>query len=525
MTDEVVGRVLDLLDRVKPSGDSWVASCPVAGHGQGNGDRNPSLSIKYNDGRVLLNCHTGCHVQDVLLSLGLEWRDLFAEPVASTDKWGHKVATWAYTKPDGSPYFTVERWEGGTGKRFVQRVPGHVHPAGHPRAGQPKAGYPPGFQPCIYNLPAVLQAGQVGGEVYIVEGEKSVSAARSLGLTATCAPNGAKAWQPYYRHWFAGCKAVNVIADNDEDGRRFAAEVAVSIREIGVRCQVLGVAVDAPKADLYDHVVAGFGVADLKVLHLNRLRPVGRTLTQLMTTDYPPVKWVIDRVLPVGLGMLGGTAKMGKSMLTLDLALAVAMGGRAFSGLAAQPGNVLYLSLDNDTDARLAERAAWLLGRPAYVASDAIDFHTTWPTGRAALACCAEWVQEADNPLLIVVDTLVRAEPGFEGDARGVSAYAASVEVLSRWSEFAQDNGLAVLAVHHTRKGADADVDWIDRFLGSRGLVATAQTLLMVDADRGAETGMLRVCGRDVPDQAFPILRNGWTWQVETPPRPIIQAV
>jgi RecA-family ATPase len=215
---------------------------------------------------------------------------------------------------------------------------------------------------------------------------------------------------------------------------------------------------------------------------------------------------------------------MGKSMVALDLALTVAMGGHAFCGLSCQQGDVLYLSLDSDSDARLAERSAYLLGRPRSIESEAITLHTDWPVGREALTCCQEWVEEAERPLLIVLDTLVRVEPEFEGNGRG-SAYQASVDVLSRWAGFAQANDIAVLAVHHTRKGADADIDWIDRFLGSRGIVATAQTLLMLDAERGQSSGMLRVAGRDVAHQDLEIIRNGWTWQVANPPRPVLTAV
>src|SRR5262249_51337398 len=41
-------------------------------------DRVPSLSIKEgSDGRVLLHCHAGCSIDDILRALGLARRDLF----------------------------------------------------------------------------------------------------------------------------------------------------------------------------------------------------------------------------------------------------------------------------------------------------------------------------------------------------------------------------------------------------------------------------------------------------------------
>ena len=40
------------LGNAKQVNGQWVASCPVPGHGSGNGDKNPSLSITESDGKV-----------------------------------------------------------------------------------------------------------------------------------------------------------------------------------------------------------------------------------------------------------------------------------------------------------------------------------------------------------------------------------------------------------------------------------------------------------------------------------------
>jgi Protein of unknown function (DUF3631) len=57
----------------KRSGEGWKAKCPGA-----HNDRVPSLSIKEgSDGRVLLHCHAGCSIDDILRAIGLARRDLF----------------------------------------------------------------------------------------------------------------------------------------------------------------------------------------------------------------------------------------------------------------------------------------------------------------------------------------------------------------------------------------------------------------------------------------------------------------
>ncbi len=42
------------------SGGKWKASCPVPTHGRGRGDVNPSLELWEQDGRLRLKCHAGC---------------------------------------------------------------------------------------------------------------------------------------------------------------------------------------------------------------------------------------------------------------------------------------------------------------------------------------------------------------------------------------------------------------------------------------------------------------------------------
>lgn len=49
-------------------GSGWIVSCPVADHGKGRGDKNPSCTVKDGDvpGRVLFHCFAGCDPRDIL---------------------------------------------------------------------------------------------------------------------------------------------------------------------------------------------------------------------------------------------------------------------------------------------------------------------------------------------------------------------------------------------------------------------------------------------------------------------------
>ena len=76
-THSPVDVLLDRLDRVKATGPgTWIASCPTSAHK--HGDRSRGLSIREgDDARVLIHCHGGCSVHDVVAALGIELSDLF----------------------------------------------------------------------------------------------------------------------------------------------------------------------------------------------------------------------------------------------------------------------------------------------------------------------------------------------------------------------------------------------------------------------------------------------------------------
>jgi putative DNA primase/helicase len=58
----------------RPVGHHYLCRCPVPGHGQGRGDRHPSLLVRDGDatGRLLVHCFAGCDPRDVLEELRRE---------------------------------------------------------------------------------------------------------------------------------------------------------------------------------------------------------------------------------------------------------------------------------------------------------------------------------------------------------------------------------------------------------------------------------------------------------------------
>ena len=70
-----VHTLLDRLEKVRREREGqWNACCPA------HQDRSPSLAVgETEDGRVLVHCHGGCPVEDVLAAVGLDMTDLYPD--------------------------------------------------------------------------------------------------------------------------------------------------------------------------------------------------------------------------------------------------------------------------------------------------------------------------------------------------------------------------------------------------------------------------------------------------------------
>lgn len=63
---------LEFFEGAQSSSGGWMVSCPV------HDDRTPSLSISEGDDRLLLKCFAGCDTEEILTTVGLHFRQLFA---------------------------------------------------------------------------------------------------------------------------------------------------------------------------------------------------------------------------------------------------------------------------------------------------------------------------------------------------------------------------------------------------------------------------------------------------------------
>lgn len=230
----------------------------------------------------------------------------------------------------------------------------------------------------------------------------------------------------------------------------------------------------------------------------------------LRASERGEAKMVVDGMVAEGLTVLAGASKIGKSFLCLDLAFGVAAGRPVLGHLVSEPGDVLYLALE-DTSTRLVQRmdllepdrAEWPMDRLTVVSMDMLS-------GMRPGQFATEWADNSDTARLIIIDTITRF--GGQGDRSG---YKADVEWMARFHKLAVDKNVALVAVTHTNqmKVEEGD-DWFNRISGTTGIVGTADNAMLLDVKRGEVEGVLRIEGRDMDPTELALRKVGPWWQV-----------
>ena len=231
----------------------------------------------------------------------------------------------------------------------------------------------------------------------------------------------------------------------------------------------------------------------------------------ILTTEWPEPIWAVPGLLPVGLTILAGKPKLGKSWMSLQIAQAVAAGGVAL-GKRVERGLVLYLALE-DSPGRLKDRMRqqnWPTGLSVdfmVVGQFADQIGDLQNGGGRRLA----WLIEDRGYRLIVIDTLSRAVYGDQNDVDRMT------RALSPLQEMAHTNNCAVVMVDHHTKGFGATPDAVGNILGSTAKGGVADSIWGLYRERGRAGAQLFVTGRDVEEQELALTMD-WTtgcWQVE----------
>jgi len=236
----------------------------------------------------------------------------------------------------------------------------------------------------------------------------------------------------------------------------------------------------------------------------------GRTNSKtLMAMEFPPVRWAVEGYVPEGFSVLAGRQKLGKTWLAIDMAMAKAAGGCAMGQVeCGDPGNVLYIDLENGLR-RIQRRLNYMHPSDLTLPDlSRLDWVTEAPQlDEGFLDALDEWRVSVSLPAMVVIDVLQGIKPAGTSSR---NSYENDYSIWSPLQRWATEHGVAVVGLHHTRKGG-AD-DPLEALSGSNGLSACADTTLVLDRDQNGLT--LYVRGRDIEEREVSLKFDHGAWSI-----------
>lgn len=237
----------------------WFVRCPS--HADCSTRGNPSLHLTANgSGRVLVFCFAGCPTEEVLSARGLALADLM--PLKDdTPSRPRIIAIYDYRDEAGTVLYQVVRFEP---KGFRQRRPDPTRPGKYLWNLE-------GVRRVLYRLPELRKKRRV----LILEGEKDVDRAWTLGFPATTNAGGARKWTLHAQEYLdqlsrMGVYELVIIPDQDEPGLAHARQVIRAALDFGgfdVRFVALGRETSQKKGfDLSDWLDQGHTAEELTAL-------------------------------------------------------------------------------------------------------------------------------------------------------------------------------------------------------------------------------------------------------------------
>ncbi len=485
------------LGELKKAGkNEFKALCPF------HDDSDPSLSINKTTG--LYYCH-GCESQGDHLTFYARIKKLDIKKdfpkilkgcasdfgISLVRKKPELIKAYDYHDVDGRLLFQVCRMKP---KGFMQRRP------------DGKGGWiwdVKGIRRVLYRLPEIIKA----NEILIVEGEKDADNLSKLGFTATTNPMGTGKWKADYNESLKG-KDVVLIPDNDEAGRKHMDQVEKELQGVVKSLKRLDLPRLKSKGDVSDFIkVCGdevhaterlaFIIEGARPRETRKTLPIEFSAIELMSMELPDQRWAVPDILPEGCSILAGKPKMGKSILCLNLAVAVSTGGKAFGKTDVEKGGVLYLAME-DTARRLKARLEIILQNSPVPKT--LHFVTEWPRIKdGEIPGLAERIKLMPDPRLVIIDTLQIIRP--EQKSPQKTQYSIDYEDVIVVKKLADDHSIAILIVHHLRKASSEDI--MDDISGTFGLTGAADGILALERITGRADAILHITGRDIESESL----------------------
>ena len=236
----------------------------------------------------------------------------------------------------------------------------------------------------------------------------------------------------------------------------------------------------------------------------------------LTEEEKKPPEFIVEGMIPVGMTFLSGAPKTRKSFFALQCASAVARGAEFF-GRKTIKCDVLYFDLEG-SKSRTASRAERMSSQ---IPDNVLISHDCNVKLSDGLVDVIRQTHRIHSHLrLIIIDTYSRARGNYRGGS--ANAYDQDVAFLEPIQRMAIEENIAVLFVHHDKKGASLVSDSFERLSGTMGISGSADCVMNLVIDGGRKDGRatLEVTPRDAAGSELKLVFDNYygEWMEVTDP-------
>ena len=198
------------------------------------------------------------------------------------------------------------------------------------------------------------------------------------------------------------------------------------------------------------------------------------SIPELTAEETKPPEFIIEGMLPCGLSFLSGAPKTRKSFMALQAAAAVAT-GQPFLGHNTTQCDVAYFDLEG-SKSRISTRAARMtIPIPSNVhVTNSVEKRLA----NGLVQALRDLHQQRPEIRLVIIDTYSRARGNYRSGS--ANAYDSDVSLLEPLQRMAIEENIAVLCVHHDKKGAGFMTDDFERLSGTMGISGSCDCVLQL---------------------------------------------
>ena len=506
--EEISSLILEKLENVRTveACIRWRASCPS------HPDKKPSFQVEVGEDGILLHCHAGCSLENILEALSLTQADLFFN--TNTRK-TVTLEELAFSKRINlvnlMNYGLIENND----KTIEITYLNHEKIKERSRIRTGVCGQDVFWEPGTKDIiPYGLWRNYKNSErLFLVEGESDCWTLWEHGLDAIGFP-GATMLKCLKFLDVSNVKQIIIINEGDTAGEKFSSTLKKSLENCTPEVFVLKLEGAKDPSELHLQSPCNFKESFNSQVN-NLLFPPCQlefiTGAELQKKEFPPIKWAIPGLLPEGLTILAGRPKQGKSWLALNLAIAISMGSNALGakGEPVEKGKALYVALE-DNLRRLQSRISLIHAGNFPENLHLITELESFDEGGMDLL--GNYLDHHPECRMIVLDTLAKIKG--KSTNSGQELYQEDYSFMGKIQTLALERNVAIVIVHHTRK-QEAEYA-LDSVSGSTALTGAADSIWVLKASpMGKDNASLWITGRDIEgEQDLALKMNGGNWEL-----------